>query len=86
MTTHEPLFTVDLNRTIGAEYGAMVEDILRMVCIQLTIQVMLYFSGATAGVFTEDLLVLVTYIVLGVLFYWLVLKSLVSFQTKQPVD
>jgi len=74
-----PLFTVDLGKSIGSEYAGMIEDIIRMVSLQLTIQIMLYFGNATDKIFTEDLFVLLFYIVLGVAFFWLVVKSLVTF-------
>lgn len=75
-----PLFTVDLSKTIGSEYAGMVEDIIRMISLQLTIQVMLYFGNAIPCLFTEELLVLSFYIVLGVAFFWLVVKTLVAFK------
>ena len=75
-----PLYTIDLTKSIGSEYAGMIEDILRMVSLQLTIQVMLYFGNATDKIFTEDLFVLMLYIVLGVMFFWLVVKSLVTFK------
>lgn len=75
-----PLFTVDLKSTIGSEYAGMIEDAIRMISLQLIIQIMLYFGNATDKVFSEDLFVLMFYIVLGVAFFWLVIKSLVSFQ------
>lgn len=75
-----PLFTVDLKQSIGSEYAGLIEDVIRMISLQLTIQVMLYFGSATDKIFTEDLFVLMFYIVLGVAFFWLVIKSLVSFR------
>jgi len=78
--TPSPLFTVDLSKTIGSEYAGMLEDMIRMVSLQLTIQVMLYFGNATESLFTEDLLVLLFYIILGVAFFWLVVKTLVTFR------
>ena len=75
-----PLFTVDLKQSIGSEYAGLIEDAIRMISLQLTIQVMLYFGNATDRIFSEDLFVLMFYIVLGVAFFWLVIRSLVSFR------
>jgi len=75
-----PLYAFDIDSTVGVEYAPVIDDVVRMVCIQLTIQAMLYFSGASPGVLTEELLVLVVYITLGVLTYWLVYKTIVSFK------
>lgn len=75
-----PLFTVNLNNSIGSEYSGLIEDVLRMVSLQFTIQVMLYFGNATERMFTEELFVLLFYIVLGVAFYWLFVRTLVTFR------
>lgn len=76
----QSLFVVRLEDTIGREYAPVVEDIFRMICIQFTIQLMLYFSGSAAGVFTMDLLCIIAYVVMGVMLYWLVFRSVVSFK------
>jgi len=78
--TQNSLFVVDLKESIGPEYAPVIEDVLRMVCVQFTIQLMLYFSGAAAGVFTLDLLCIMAYVILGVLLYWIVLRNVVSFR------
>lgn len=74
------LFVVNLQESIGKEYAPVIEDVFRMICVQFTIQLMLYFSGAAAGVFTLDLLCIMAYVIMGVLLYWLVFKSIVSFR------
>lgn len=63
------------------EYIGMVEDIVRMVVIQTTIQ-FLYCINSNGGVpfFSLDFLLLVIYVVLGVCVYWLVFKKLVQFK------
>jgi len=76
----EPLYIIDLRRTIGGEYAGMFEDMARMLCIQFVLQIMLYFGGIVDAVFTDEYFVLVMYILLGVMFYWLILKSLVGFR------
>jgi len=79
-TYPQSLFTVNMEDTIGREYAPVVEDIFRMICIQFTIQLMLYFSGSTAGIFTIDLLCIMAYVIMGVMLYWLVFRSVVSFR------
>lgn len=76
----QSLYIVELEKTVGREYAPVVEDIFRMICIQFTIQLMLYFSGSTQGIFTMDLLCIIAYVVMGVLLYWLVFKSVVTFR------
>lgn len=58
------------------EYIPMVDDMLRIVCIQVAIQLMLFASGESQF-FTAEFIMLVIYIVLGVALYWLVAKKLV---------
>lgn len=74
------LFTVNISDTIGSEYTSLMEDLLRMLCIQLTIQVMLYFSGDVGNSFiTREFMLLLIYVEMGVLLYWLVMRKVVSF-------
>ena len=61
------------------EYVGLVEDIVRMVTIQFTIQ-FLYFINTGAPFFSGDFFLLVIYIVLGVCVYWLIFKKLVLFK------
>ena len=77
---NQSYFVVDLENTVGREYAPVIEDIFRMICIQFTIQLMLYFNSSAEGVFTWDLLCVVSYVVLGVILYWLVFKSVVTFR------
>lgn len=78
----EPLLHVDVTSAVGPGYTAFFEDVTRMVCIQLTIQLMIYFGSAERDpmFFTADFLVMLTYIVLGVALYWLVIKRVVVFK------
>lgn len=78
-----PLLEVDITSELGPGYAVFVEDVLRMVCIQLTIQVMIYCSSDPAnptGFATAQFFIMLAYVVLGVALYWLVLKRVVSFR------
>lgn len=84
-TSISNLYTVDIAKIVGVEYVGMFEDIIRMICIQFTIQVMLYLEDSSrAGVFTGEFMALLCYIVLGVLLYWLVFRSILGFQHIVP--
>lgn len=65
----------------NAEYIGLVEDVLRMVVIQSTIQ-FLYFVNSNGAIafFSADFFLLLLYIVLGVCVYWLVFKKLIVFK------
>jgi hypothetical protein len=66
------------SRFIGPEYLPMLEDVARMVCIQITIQLMFYLNGGAQEFFTPDFVMLVMYIVLGVMLYWLVFRRVIA--------
>jgi heme/copper-type cytochrome/quinol oxidase subunit 4 len=74
----EALYTLALP---NPEYAPMLDDIVRMVIIQFTIQ-FLYFINNSGNVpfFSADFFLLVVYIVLGVCVYWLLFKKLVVFK------
>ena len=59
------------------EYVGMVDDILRMVTIQVTIQFLYYINSTETAFFTSDFFLLIVYVVLGVCLYWLVIKKLI---------
>lgn len=77
-----PLIEIDVTGEWGPGYAVFIEDVLRMLCVQLTIQMMIYCSsepGTTAFISSQFLLML-AYVVLGVALYWLVLKRVVVFK------
>lgn len=73
------VWSLDLSGLVGKEYIPFVQDVVRMVCIQFTIQ-LLYHLNAPSGAsfFTSDFVMLLVYIVLGVMLYWLVLRKVVA--------
>ncbi len=75
------LWQLDVGRAIGADYVPMANDVLRMVCIQVAIQVMLVLADPTGhtSLFSTDFVLLVVYITLGVMLYWLALRKLMVF-------
>jgi hypothetical protein len=76
----ESIFKIKLSEKIGAEYLPMMNDIARFVCIQVIVQLMLFtINGQVFSFFSLDFFLLISFIVMGVLFYWLVFKKLVSF-------
>jgi len=71
----DALYTIKLQ---NPEYVSLVEDIVRMVIIQFTIQFLYYINNPSSFPFlSTDFVLLVLYIVLGVCVYWLVFKKLV---------
>lgn len=60
----------------NSEYIELIQDIARMLILQLTIQFLYYINGESF--FTADFILLCVYIVLGVSLYWLVFRKLVT--------
>lgn len=76
----ESLFRVDIGDAIGADFVPLANDVARMICIQVAIQVMLVLSGARdVSFFSSDFLLLVFFTALGVMLYWLAVRKLVVF-------
>lgn len=75
----ETLFVVNLS---NKEYLPFVNDLVRMMTIQIMIQ-FLFFLNSTAddaAFLTADFFLLLLYVALGVCVYWLVIKKLVMFK------
>ncbi len=75
------IFEVDITNTIGKEYVEMFNDITRFVMVQIGIQVMLCMSDPDKfSIFTSEFVILLFFIIIGVLFYWLVLRKIIHFK------
>lgn len=75
------LYEVDITSHIGQEYIPMIEDLLRFLSIQICIQFMLYsINPSHFKMFSADFAMLLLFITVGVLFYWLIVKKLISFK------
>lgn len=63
------------------EYIDFINDIIRMITIQIMIQFLYYINNPTeVAFFSADFFLLLIYIVLGVCVYWLVIKKLIIFK------
>lgn len=81
-TLPPPLFEINVTREWGPGYAVFMEDVIRMLCIQLTIQMMMFFSSPPGSVsfISMEFLLMLAYVVLGVALYWLVLKRVLVFR------
>lgn len=77
-----PLLEIDITGEWGPGYAVFFEDVLRMLCVQFTIQVMFYCSSdsGTASFLSAQFLLMLAYVILGVALYWLVLKRVLVFK------
>lgn len=73
------MYTIDVSGKLGSEYVPLFEDIARMFLIQITIQMMFYMSLPDRAFMTDEFILLMLYIILGVCLYWLVFKNIIKF-------
>ena len=76
MEAHESVFRVG----IQDEYVHVVDDVVRLVLIQIIVQFMFYLNSPDDfPFFTPTFVAIILYIVLGVSFYWLVFRKVLLF-------
>jgi hypothetical protein len=74
----DTLYVLSMSTYLGPDYVMYVDDVMRMVTIQCIIQIMYFMRDPSLGaLINTSFLELVFYIVLGVSFYWLVVRKLV---------
>ena len=76
---HTTLYKIDVSGKLGSEYIPLFDDIARMFLIQLTIQLMFYLSASDRSFLTDEFVMLVLYVILGISLYWLVFRNVVKF-------
>jgi hypothetical protein len=69
-----------ISQLVGPRYVDLVNDLLRMITIQSTIQFMYWAAddADTVHLLSSDFVLLLLFIVLGVALYHLVIKQMVS--------
>lgn len=73
------LFEVNISEVFGKDLAPIANDFMRMLCIQLAMQV-LVASSSSAKVFTTEFFMLLLYVAIGVMLYWAVIRKLVVFK------
>jgi hypothetical protein len=79
VTAPQSLYTLHVSDMWGPDATPILYDILRMLCIQTSIQGMLALSHPSHTFLTSEFGAILLYIVLGVLFYWLVIRRTFTF-------
>ena len=75
----DALVDLKVSENIGDEYVPLADDTLRMLTLQIIIQFMLSLRDSKQySMFNEGFFELLFYIVLGLMFYWLVIRKLVK--------
>lgn len=81
MNMRTSLFEIDITNSLGGEYVEMFNDITRFIIIQFGIQFMLFTTDPEKfPFFTSEFIILLMFIIIGVMFYWLVLRKIVKFK------
>jgi hypothetical protein len=80
VSTFQPMYFLNISERFGKEYIDFVEDVLRMITLQLIIQFMIFLHNPTmATLFNPAFFELLFYIILGVAFYHLIIRKIVRF-------
>lgn len=75
------LYTIDL--PVNQEYKPYLMDLMRMVSIHLTLNVMLFIiDPANNKLFNQSFFMSLIFILFGVSVYWLIFKKFVTFKYK----
>lgn len=80
MPSGDSLWTVRISDYVGSDFVPLVHDIVRLVCIQFSIQILYCMNGGNSSLFSSDFLLMLIYIVLGATLYWLVATKVVRFE------
>lgn len=71
-------YEINVSKQVGEEYLPFVEDVIRIVIIQIIYQIMFVIrSPGMFSIFDGDFIEAVFYLSIGVCVYWLVFKKLV---------
>ena len=62
------------------EYLPMIEDITRMLTIQVILQFLYFINTDDTPFFSWDFILLLVYVALGVCVYWLIIKRVLIFK------
>lgn len=74
----ESLYTVNVP---NKDYIEFINDIARMVTIQVSIQFLFFINNPNAvDFFSADFILMLIYMILGICVYWLIIKKLVLFK------
>lgn len=75
------MFQIDISSKLGAEYLPMFNDVARFMMIQIGIQVMMSLTdGDRYPFFSADFFLLLAFLIVGVMLYHMVFKSIVEFR------
>ena len=76
----ETMYTLDISKHLGStEYVPVLDDVARMVVIQIMVQFMFFLNDPDENpFFSETFFATLLYIGLGIAVYWLILRKFIS--------
>lgn len=73
------IYEINLSKHFGEENIVVFDDLIRMICIQFTIQLMYFiYDPNQHRLFDERFFEILFYMLLGITIYWLVLRKVVK--------
>lgn len=77
----DSIWSLDVTYKLGSkEYAGMFNDMIRFATIQIAIQIMLVLMDSERfSFFSTEFFLLLLFVLIGVSFYWLVIKKIVIF-------
>ena len=70
----------NLKKKIDKEYHPLLNDLIRMLSILIITNLLMFFSNPSKNKFLGEYYVnIITFVVLGIMTYWLVIKKIVIF-------
>ena len=78
----DSIYKIDTEQLMGSkEYLFLANDIFKFVSIQFSIQFMYFLANPQKNqMFDADFLMLILFLIIGLLFYWLIFRKIVSFE------
>jgi hypothetical protein len=75
----DAFFHVDISGRFGKDAAYAINDVVRMLCIQTTVQALLYLNDPNCVSFwSVEFVLLSMYVTMGVLVFWLLLRRIVK--------
>ena len=78
-TDIKSLYTFNVSEKFGEEYKPVADDVLRILVIQIVVQLMFFLNDPKENPFyTEYFAATLLYIVVGLLVYWLIVRKIIK--------
>jgi hypothetical protein len=73
------IYEINISKHFGDENVVVFDDLLRMCCIQTTIQFMYYiYDPVNNHLLDEKFFEILFYMILGIVIYWLIIRKIIK--------